>query len=241
MRGEVDAEKPAGADAISETRVPASAPGGQRERCEPAATRVAVRRPELSNNVTLRGRRAVVAHRDVNFPELGIGGGAAHANAAQAGVLDGVRHKQRRADCAAGRHAGVAVGGAPVPTKTISPAVGCFCAWMWRAKDSACSRFSAVEPGWDAWMAVSSLRRSGSKAVAGVARASARTSITRSLGGQRAQVARARWRGHVHERAVAGARGHPRGGIEDEHMVAAGASRACRSATARWPAAAAPC
>ena len=38
--------------------------------------------------------RAVVAHRNVDLPNVGIGGRAAHADAAQPAVFDGIRHAQ---------------------------------------------------------------------------------------------------------------------------------------------------
>src|ERR1017187_9648073 len=98
-------------------------------------------------------------------------------------------------------------------------------------------------------MAASMTRRSGSKAVAGVASESARTSMTRSPAGRARRDWRADWRGkihgggvagggevrarglagQIHEGAIAGASGHPGGSVEDDDVIVAGLQRSAEA------------
>ena len=93
---------------------------------------------------------------------------------------------------------------------------------MWRAKTSAWSRFSAVAPGCVPAMAASTFLRSSSKRGGGRGHGVGAHQHHAIARGERLEVLARAVARHIHQGAIAGAPGHPRGGIEHDDVVAAG-------------------
>src|ERR1019366_4345890 len=95
MRSECDAQDAGGGGAILEGGFGIGAGGQQKLGGAGGGAGRGIGRPVIERQGDVAGARSVVVGGDVDFPGVGVGGGAAHADFAQAAVFDGVGDQQQ--------------------------------------------------------------------------------------------------------------------------------------------------